>query len=1559
MQIALECLFGWDPSRQKGKRGLFGIMEAFCRGDEEQGRGSLHAHWLVWIKNFGHLRRLMFSEDDHTRELARANYIAYVNSVMCARQCAFEVEATIQCRCKTNARGVTDDVFDNRSAVIFREARHEQGCRLKDEDEGGPGRVIQCRGCGHITSPKEITASVLKNLQQEALENLQQEDPGDLHLPASGDLFPDDRLDSYIAGNSEDPDSISRAILDIAAYRTVYDVPDGNDKDPDSKLRSILLNERFNQHSTVHASSCFKKGCECRFLFPFLASSGSKLDIAVADLMSEIIRRWQLKVRSHRGEGGLEEMEDQLLDEESADAVKSWLERLSDACSGVADDGCTFDREAVAVAEVFALIKREASETGMNAALMDELVGSAGAFEAMTKAIAENKGTEIYEGKTPVEVTRHTLDGSTSREKRFVVDIHRPQGCQFMNVYNRVLSHLFTCNTNVAAGDSGQTWYQTLYNCKNTQTDDREPRDVVARSVIRRLIRAQREKEERELAGSAEEVGEVNTWVEGLSRVLSGINAATSRNVISAPMSHNLASNGGSRFHFSHQFAELLIGQLSDVLDPDRKHKVSAILRKCKKEGEDATSWRDISANDYIYRPGVLDGICFYHHSMYYTKLYKKEGLSETGEDDVEAERLTFRDGHPGSKFAYLSKLRRVRIPNVSIPDGKLCRIKELCIDNNGDCLSQEAEKRREDYAEMALLMFCPIKGYGEGDDRSGEDGKESFRLDGSFWKKFDAFRTKYFEQGGYHSQSYKTKCEKEFLLSSSDFDPDSDEIREQYLDLNGDESDPHDTFWIKGFEILQNIEDRMCMEQCQGRATDVVSDIAPYPEKYKDDSGAKKADEENGRDDLAKDIAFYCQQYECDQLQEDGGHYVRPYTQKRLLSDDLGGARIMEARITSTTDITAVSENGDGIPIPATATVSDNAMQTTRDRKSYDTIIQLIQGSLLGGGNYDDVYSANEMDVEMDVGMDAVPDTEGCAGDKPQTAAVPTLEDIARTVLREENKRLDEKQYIMYEVIACSFLLRLLKQEEDSILVQRRVGGAIGQGDTDDIERLKRALRDRGGREQLLMFVTGFAGAGKSTAIKVAQKFCYEFCKATSVMWADNTFLFTAYTGSAAAAFGGLTTVKATYIGKNGDTPKLSIEEERAFEGVRILIIDEVSFLTDRELLKLDRTLQRIGDRSKPFGGYSIIFSGDFQQNEPVRMKPSEKLWHPTSSGHFESSINCAIILDGIHRFRDDEAYGRILQRLCRGEMTQDDVDLVNSRYVGAGGIQLPKKLDGDTCYACHTNKQRNAITAGIFQEHLKRTHPLADDANEPPKHTIIIKGLVQSVTSSGANVGALRQRIIELGDADLKQGTKLISPHLCCYVGAYFMCNSNDNLKEHGTGNGTQARLVEVRLKANPASFGCEVWDGRKVWTVCASDVEYVKFEHYLRKGESSRFFKLVPKKVTAVAEVLPHDEASETVQMRCSITQIPVNASDAITGHKLQGLTKDNVIVCSWNKTTNWIYVVLSRVRTLKGLYLFRRLKLGDIKPPSRDYLAFLRRMQVLQQGDLRRMRSRRAT
>ena len=99
------------------------------------------------------------------------------------------------------------------------------------------------------------------------------------------------------------------------------------------------------------------------------------------------------------------------------------------------------------------------------------------------------------------------------------------------------------------------------------------------------------------------------------------------------------------------------------------------------------------------------------------------------------------------------------------------------------------------------------------------------------------------------------------------------------------------------------------------------------------------------------------------------------------------------------------------------------------------------------------------------------------------------------------------------------------------------------------------------------MMLVTGLAGCGESTAVLVAQQFCFEFCNAASIMWSNNTFLFTAYTGSAAAAFGGLTTSKATYLAKDN----ISDNDRKLFKGVCILIINEVSFLTDSELLKLD----------------------------------------------------------------------------------------------------------------------------------------------------------------------------------------------------------------------------------------------------------------------------------------------------------------------------------------------------------------------------------------------------
>ena len=52
-------------------------------------------------------------------------------------------------------------------------------------------------------------------------------------------------------------------------------------------------------------------------------------------------------------------------------------------------------------------------------------------------------------------------------------------------------------------------------------------------------------------------------------------------------------------------------------------------------------------------------------------------------------------------------------------------------------------------------------------------------------------------------------------------------------------------------------------------------------------------------------------------------------------------------------------------------------------------------------------------------------------------------------------------------------------------------------------------------------------------------------------------------------------------------------------------------------------------------------------------------------------------------------------------------------------------------------------------------------------------------------------------------------------------------------------------------------------------------------------------------------------------------------ATTAHQLQGMSKDQLIASSLNYSSkNWIYVVLSRVRTLSGLYLCQ--PLDELRP-----------------------------
>jgi hypothetical protein len=260
--------------------------------------------------------------------------------------------------------------------------------------------------------------------------------------------------------------------------------------------------------------------------------------------------------------------------------------------------------------------------------------------------------------------------------------------------------------------------------------------------------------------------------------------------------------------------------------------------------------------------------------------------------------------------------------------------------------------------------------------------------------------------------------------------------------------------------------------------------------------------------------------------------------------------------------------------------------------------------------------------------------------------------------------------------MIACTFLLGLVNDGCDK---NTKLGAYLQQtmeitSTADGNDTIKK-LKARGGRDQLLMFLTGPAGSGKSTAMKVAQQLCSEFCIAVGIMWSDKTFIFTTYTGSAASLFGGVTISKAAFLNQR---KQLSVGDRNEWQDVQIVVIDKVSFMSDIILKTLDRKLKEIGNQSLPFGGFTIIFVGDFRQLEPVGAKDTKLLFSSLLSQHWENCINVVIILDNEHRFKEDPEYGQMLKRVWSGDLTKEDRMRINTRVLCTNGLEIPPEFEG-----------------------------------------------------------------------------------------------------------------------------------------------------------------------------------------------------------------------------------------------------------------------------------------
>lgn len=261
----VKCLLRWNPKTQRSEgEGILGDVIAFAPAHEEQGRHTLHTHCQVWVKQLNsEVRRDLFQADPIKQTKARQAFYDYVDTIM---RSSYSTPLSFDHVCVPINGGESNltEHLHERELQTFRDARHQE--LWKDIPEGC---IIQCRACHTRMSPVHaVTKTFCQRMESYGIS--------DTTRP------PQQLLENAHLRDA----SITNAQLDAAAYCYSYDVLANCDEAPvhyentvwnDSEMRELLLQHRFEHHAMCHCMSCFKKGNECRFLFPFKCCASTRI----------------------------------------------------------------------------------------------------------------------------------------------------------------------------------------------------------------------------------------------------------------------------------------------------------------------------------------------------------------------------------------------------------------------------------------------------------------------------------------------------------------------------------------------------------------------------------------------------------------------------------------------------------------------------------------------------------------------------------------------------------------------------------------------------------------------------------------------------------------------------------------------------------------------------------------------------------------------------------------------------------------------------------------------------------------------------------------------------------------------------------------------------------------------------------------------------------------------------------------------------------------------------------------------------------------------------------
>ena len=433
-----------------------------------------------------------------------------------------------------------------------------------------------------------------------------------------------------------------------------------------------------------------------------------------------------------------------------------------------------------------------------------------------------------------------------------------------------------------------------------------------------------------------------------------------------------------------------------------------------------------------------------------------------------------------------------------------------------------------------------------------------------------------------------------------------------------------------------------------------------------------------------------------------------------------------------------------------------------------------------------------------------------------------------------------------------------------------------------------------------------------------------------------DRTILLTALTGAAATEIGGSTTASVFGYMKKGSYA--SAKDIRFFEDTRLNIIDEISFASYHSTLgRISQNLQSYTQEPNyRFGSIDICFLGDFCQLEPIGKDPLYKYRY---GYYFEQALNCMVELKGTHRFNNCKEMSRIMPNMRDGKLSANDRRILNSRVIN--GVQVKKPNPLETKYATFFNIKRAELNASVFRNYLMTFHKGKSDS-EIPMTAITIKAETRWNKSKIPLTYDQRKILFEqCSEADCRQDKKMGSPLLCLFTGCNLMVTINEDVV-HGIANGTTCIFRKVVLKPESELEKIKMY-GVWVYTISITFVEYIEVEWQ----DCDKFigrFRLTPEVgVFRVKFPITQFGLNTRIQASIQFRYFTVVVNHATTGHKLQGKTVKSLVIAEWSRVKNWAYVVISRVKTLDGLFLLKPIPDDIDFSPAEDYLGMMENLR----------------